>query len=78
MPLLDIFRAVRDQTSDPRNSFRANNEKLGWRFMEVFARMWDLGFTVRALLPRTPSISPLHEIRPGSEKIESVPYAETE
>lgn len=46
MPLLDIFRAVRDQTSDQRNSFRANNEKLGWRFMEVLARMWDLGFTV--------------------------------
>jgi cyclopropane fatty-acyl-phospholipid synthase-like methyltransferase len=48
MPLLDIFRAVRDQTRDQRNSLQANNKKLGWRFMEVFARMWDLGFTVRS------------------------------
>lgn len=45
MPLLDIYRAVRDQTRDQRNSLRANNDKLGWRFMEVFARTWDLGFT---------------------------------
>lgn len=46
MPLTDIYRAVRDQTRDQRNSLRANNEKLLWRFMDVFARTWDLGFTV--------------------------------
>ncbi|KAF2876931.1 chromate transporter [Massariosphaeria phaeospora] len=45
MPLVDIFRAVRDQTRDQRNSLRANNEKFGWRLAEVFARTWDLGFT---------------------------------
>lgn len=46
MPLLDIIRAVRDQTHDQRNSLRANNEKLTWRFMDIFARTWDLGFSV--------------------------------
>lgn len=46
MPLLDVFRAVRDQTRDQNYSFHANTSKLAWRFMEVFARMWDLGFTV--------------------------------
>ncbi|KAF2747666.1 chromate ion transporter-like protein [Sporormia fimetaria CBS 119925] len=45
MPLMDIFRAVRDHTRDQRNSFVANNAKLGWRFMDIIARMWDLGFT---------------------------------
>ncbi|KAF2274979.1 chromate transporter family protein [Westerdykella ornata] len=45
MPLLDAFRVVRDQTRDQRNSFQANNGKLGWRFLDIFTRMWDLGFT---------------------------------
>ncbi|OCK81585.1 chromate ion transporter [Lepidopterella palustris CBS 459.81] len=45
MPLLDIFRAVRDHTRDQRNAYRANTEKLPWRIGDVFARTWDLGFT---------------------------------
>lgn len=48
MPLLDIVRVVREKTRDERYSFRANNDKLGLRFIEVFARTWDLGFTVCA------------------------------
>ncbi|PSN63164.1 chromate ion transporter-like protein [Corynespora cassiicola Philippines] len=45
MPLLDIYRAVRDHTRDQRNSLKANDKNLAWRLSEVFARMWDLGFT---------------------------------
>ncbi|ORY02451.1 chromate ion transporter-like protein [Clohesyomyces aquaticus] len=45
MPLLDVFRAVRDHTRDQRQSLQANNAKLGWRLTDVFARTWDLGFT---------------------------------
>ncbi|KAF2270898.1 chromate ion transporter [Lojkania enalia] len=45
MPLLDIYRAVREQTRDQRNSLKANDRSLVWRLTEVFTRMWDLGFT---------------------------------
>lgn len=45
MPLLDIYRAVRDHTRDQRNSLQANNKSLLWRLSECFARTWDLGFS---------------------------------
>ncbi|KAF2692014.1 putative chromate ion transporter [Lentithecium fluviatile CBS 122367] len=45
MPLLDIYRAVRDHTRDQRNSLQANNKGLVWRLSECFTRTWDLGFT---------------------------------
>jgi hypothetical protein len=45
MPLLDIYRAVRDQTRDQRHSLQANNKSLIWRLSECFARTWDLGFS---------------------------------
>lgn len=45
MPLLDIFRAVREHTRDQRYSLKANDENILLRLGEVFARTWDLGFT---------------------------------
>lgn len=45
MPLLDIFRAVREHTRDQQYSLKANNENILLRLGEVFARTWDLGFT---------------------------------
>ncbi|KAF2192757.1 hypothetical protein K469DRAFT_801095 [Zopfia rhizophila CBS 207.26] len=45
MPLLDIFRAVRDHTRGQHQSLRTNNSKLRWRISDVFARAWDLDFT---------------------------------
>jgi hypothetical protein len=45
MPFVDIYRAVRAHTRDQRNSLKANDQSLGWRLTDVFARTWDLGFT---------------------------------
>ncbi|KAF2110010.1 chromate transporter [Lophiotrema nucula] len=45
MPLLDIWRAVREQTRDQRYELKANEKSLVWRLSDVFARTWDLGFT---------------------------------
>jgi hypothetical protein len=45
MPLLDLYRAVRDASRDQRNAHQANQSKLGLRFLDVFLRTWDLGFT---------------------------------
>jgi len=45
MPLLDIFRALRETTRDQREEYQANTKSLNWRIGDVFARTWDLGFT---------------------------------
>ena len=45
MPLYDLYRAVHSYTRDQRNSLKANDQSLGWRLIEVFARTWDLGLT---------------------------------
>lgn len=46
MPLQSIVSSFRTQTRDRRGvALEANVEKLGWRLAEVFAKMWDLGFT---------------------------------
>ncbi|PVI03340.1 chromate transporter [Periconia macrospinosa] len=45
MPLLDIYRSLRDLTRDQRHSLKANDKNLIWRLGEVFVRTWDLGFT---------------------------------
>lgn len=45
MPLLDLYRAVREYSRDGRNAYHANTEKLLLRIAEVFSRTWDLGFT---------------------------------
>ena len=45
MPLLDLFRTVRDASRDQRNALQANQSKLGLRLLDVVLRTWDLGFT---------------------------------
>ncbi len=45
MPLLDIYRALRERTLERGTAYQANNEKLQWRIQDVFLRTWDLGFT---------------------------------
>jgi hypothetical protein len=45
MPLLDLYRVVRDASRDRRNSLKANRSQLGLRIFDVFLRTWDLGFT---------------------------------
>ena len=45
MPLLDLYRVVRDASRDRRNALKANRSHLGLRIFDVFLRTWDLGFT---------------------------------
>jgi hypothetical protein len=45
MPLLDIYRVVRDASRDHSNALQANHSKLSHRLLDVFLRTWDLGFT---------------------------------
>jgi hypothetical protein len=45
MPLLDLYRVVRDASRDKRNSLKANRSHLALRIFHVFLRTWDLGFT---------------------------------
>ena len=45
MPLLELYRALRDHSRDQSNAYQANNEKLLWRIGDVVSRTWDLGFT---------------------------------
>ncbi|KAF2432774.1 chromate transporter [Tothia fuscella] len=45
MPLLDLYRAVRDASRDERTALKANQSSLGVRLFDVFLRTWDLGFT---------------------------------
>jgi len=45
MPLLDLYRAVREYARDDRNAYNANTQKLLLRVADVFRRTWDLGFT---------------------------------
>ena len=45
MPLLDLYRVVRDYSRDHRNSLKANRSSLPQRLFDVFLRVWDLGFT---------------------------------
>jgi hypothetical protein len=45
MPLLDLYRVVRDASLDERTALKANQSSLGMRLFHVFLRTWDLGFT---------------------------------
>jgi hypothetical protein len=44
MPLLDLYHVAKDRTRDQRSALQANQEKLGYRLLDVFLRTWDLGF----------------------------------
>jgi hypothetical protein len=44
MPLSSFISSLRrSQRNSP--SLQPNTEKVQWRLVEIFARMWDLGFT---------------------------------
>jgi hypothetical protein len=45
MPLLDLYRVVRDASRDKRTALKENRSHLGHRLLDVFLRTWDLGFT---------------------------------
>jgi hypothetical protein len=45
MPLLDVYRAMRDNSRDPQNALKTNQSKLVHRLVDVLLRTWDLGFT---------------------------------
>ncbi|KAF2856705.1 chromate ion transporter-like protein [Plenodomus tracheiphilus IPT5] len=46
MPLHSIISSLRAQSRTNRSvALQANTEKVGWRLADVFAKMWDLGFT---------------------------------
>lgn len=46
MALSSIISSLRVHARTRRtSSLQANTDKLEWRLFEVFARMWDLGFT---------------------------------
>ena len=45
MPLLDLYRVVRDTSRDHRNALKSNHANLPNRLLDVFLRTWDLGFT---------------------------------
>jgi hypothetical protein len=44
MPLHSIISSLRRSRRDAP-SLQANTETLRWRLLEIFMRMWDLGFT---------------------------------
>ena len=45
MSLQSIFRTLKNYNHGHRSPHEANNEKLLSRFLDVFSRTWDLGFT---------------------------------
>ena len=45
MPLLDLYRVVRDASRDSRNALKSNHAPLPNRLLDVLLRTWDLGFT---------------------------------
>jgi hypothetical protein len=45
MPLLDLYRVVRDASRDHRNALKGNHAHILHRLLDVFLRSWDLGFT---------------------------------
>ncbi|KIX95850.1 uncharacterized protein Z520_08558 [Fonsecaea multimorphosa CBS 102226] len=45
MPLFENIKAIHEYTRDRQNALQANNQKLLWRFADVFWRTYDLGFT---------------------------------
>ena len=46
MPISSIIGSLRARARTQRSaSLQANTDNLKWRLMEVFMRMWDLGFT---------------------------------
>jgi hypothetical protein len=51
MPLVDLYRAVRDASNDHRNALQVNRSKLSHRLLDVFLRTWDLGFIAFGGLP---------------------------
>jgi len=48
MPLQSLISSLRRRShraAPPPAHLQANTEKIQWRLVEVFTRMWDLGFT---------------------------------
>jgi hypothetical protein len=46
MAISSLISSLRAHTRTRRSApLQANTEKLEWRLVEVFTRMWDLGFT---------------------------------